>query len=100
LVASPKLGLQQKTSPTKLGISRNDGINSNKTKSKYFAKLDVVNPKDQFESANCKWQKIVNSVNASMHSLLPKTSVAYKNKWGANYGNFKHIFYYMVLAKK
>jgi hypothetical protein len=26
--------------------SRNDGINSSKTRSKYLARLDVVNPKD------------------------------------------------------
>jgi hypothetical protein len=82
-----------------LGISRDDGINSRKKIYKYLARLDVVNTMYQFESAICKWQKIVNSVNASRHSLLPKNSVVYKNKWGASYGNFKHIFDYMVLAK-
>jgi hypothetical protein len=45
-------------------------------RSKYLARLDVVNPKDQFENANCKWWKIVDSVNASRHSLLPKNNVA------------------------
>jgi len=58
--------------------SRNDGINSSKTRSKYLARLDVVNPKDQFESVNCKWRKIVDSVNANRHSLLPKINVVYK----------------------
>jgi len=62
--------------------SRNDAINSSKIRSKYLARLDVVNPKDQFESVNCKWRKIVDSMNANRHSLLPKINVVYKNKWG------------------
>ncbi len=62
--------------------------------------LQVVNPKDQFESVNCKWQKIVDSVNASRHSLLPKINVAYKDKWGTIYGDFKRTFDYMASAKK
>jgi len=27
-------------------------------RSKYLARLDVVNPKNQFESVNCKWRKM------------------------------------------
>jgi len=80
--------------------SRNDGINSSKTRSKYLARLDVVNPKDQFESVNCKWRKIVDSVNANRHSLLTKINVVYKNKWGTIYRDFKCTFDYMALAKK
>ncbi len=43
----------------------------------------MVDMKDQFESASCKWQKIADAMNASGHLLLPKNIVACKDKWGA-----------------
>jgi hypothetical protein len=49
----------------------------------------MVDPKDWFESASCKWQKIANAMNANGHLLLPKNTTICKNKWGAIFENFK-----------
>lgn len=58
--------------------------------------LDVVDRRIQFESASCKWWKIISSMNASKHLSLLRNNVAYKDKWGVVYGNFKRIFDYMA----
>ncbi len=63
---------------------------------KYLGGLDVGDPKDQFESASCKWRKIVDFMNTSTHSLLLRNNVDYKDKRGAVYENFEHILYYMI----
>ncbi len=34
----------------------------------YFTGLDVVNSKDQFESASCKWRKITNVTTLALGS--------------------------------
>ncbi len=49
----------------------------------------MVDPKDQFESASCKWQKITNAMNANGHLSLPKNTATCKNKWGVIFENFK-----------
>jgi hypothetical protein len=53
--------------------------------------MDVVDSRDQFESASYKWWKIANLVNACEHLSLPKNNDACKDKWGTIYGDFKLI---------
>ncbi len=49
----------------------------------------MVDLKDQFKSASCKWQKIVDAMNASGHLSLPRNNATCKDKWGVIYKNFK-----------
>ncbi len=57
----------------------------------YIARLDMVDLKYQFKDVKCKWQKIVDFVNASGHSPLPRNNDACKDNWGAIYRDFKCI---------
>jgi hypothetical protein len=41
-----------------------------------------------------KWQKIIEVVNTSGHSLFIRNGPTCKDKWGLVYGYFKRIFYY------
>ncbi len=69
-------------------------------RNEYLIGLDMVDSKDQFESVtSCKWWKIVDSMNASGHSLLQKNIIACKDKWGTIYRDFKYIFDYMASIK-
>jgi hypothetical protein len=56
--------LPRKLTLIELGESRSDDVNSRK-KGEYLVGLDVVDTRDQFESASCNWQKIVDFVSVS-----------------------------------
>jgi len=85
---------------TKLGITGCHHISFSKKKNEPTVGLNVVIPRDWFKITTSKWHKIANAVNASGHSPLFQNTTTCKNKWGALYGNFKYIFYYMSLTKK
>ncbi len=55
-----------------------------------------VNSHDQFESTTFMWMNIVTIVDLNGYFPLPKNNIACKDKWGALYGYFKHVFDYMV----
>ncbi len=59
-------------------------------RNEYLAGLDIIGPRDKFESTSCKWQKIADAMNASGHLLLLRNIVTCKDKWGAIYKDFKH----------
>ncbi len=59
----------------------------------------MVNPKDRFKITTSKWHKIANAMNANGHSPLLQNDATCKNEWGALYGDFKCIFYYMSLTR-
>jgi len=62
-----------------------------------MASLDIVDPCDQMETTTwSKWKEIAQVVNVTRHSILPKNNMAYKDKGGAIYGDFKHMFDYMI----
>ncbi len=40
----------------------------------FVTRLDVVDPKDLFETITCKWQKIVETMNTTKHTPLIKNN--------------------------
>ncbi len=51
----------------------------------YLIGLDMVDSRDQFESASCRWQKIANAMNANGHLSMLRNNATCKNKWGTIY---------------
>jgi len=69
---------------------RNPNIDQSK-EARHEASLGVVNSRISMETSITKWKRIPTIVMGNGHSEHFRSGMAYKDKWGSLYGNYKNI---------